>query len=207
VQTSEQISLAAVVVAVLAAIGTVVMWCSERRTRKGERAEDQAIAALESEKRAKLEGTVTELRHTQNEILDRMSEAIRAAIDPAERQRLGAAISLEMVSVITSLGSQGGLAGANMMQSANEYLVVKNLGPGGAQVRRLEVLTPGAEDMFLAWGADGLIPGGVQALEPGEQFYVQCVRTMADPDVIEVAVTFTDGKGEHQRLRDLTYAP
>jgi hypothetical protein len=150
-------------------------------------------------------GQVNALQEQQVAVLGGIGEGIRAAVIPEEQHKLGAMISLQLARtpqvLTTGDPKTDWLGGGN-----EEYLIVRNLGPGGAQVRDLHVVSGGPR--FLIAKNESPIPGGVDDLLPGESFAVQLApRVFGDPWELEVSVSWLDGSGEHERVRTLTPAP
>jgi hypothetical protein len=132
---------------------------------------------------------------TKAEGIDSIRRAIEAGIDPAAAHERGAAISLFVHRAPSN------------RTTPELYLVVRNLGPGGALIRDIRAIDrPPNERTFTE--KREVLPGGAVELLPGEEHYVGLVVTSSTPWPIEVAVTWVDGaKQQRERVRALVEPP
>jgi hypothetical protein len=176
-EAGDWLALTAIVVAIASTITTVLLWAkSEQRSN------------ADALKRDQLEAEVTELRRTQNDILTQVADTMKLTVDPVERNRLGASVTIAV--------RRGLLTQSRGQQYA---VTIKNLGPGTARVTGLQLL-PNADQTVSAFPPMGEVPlpGGVVELLPGEDYLVH-FGTSTWP--AEFAVRWTDATGTRERER------
>jgi hypothetical protein len=130
--------------------------------------------------------------------IDAIGRAVEAGIDPAAAHERGAALSIYAHRAPSNPATP------------ELYVVVQNLGPGGASLREVVALNrPLTEKHLLGHGPDELLPGGTVELLPGEAHYVPLNLYPGTPWPVEICITWLDGSktGEKQRSRALVAPP
>jgi hypothetical protein len=172
----------------LAALVWTISWAVVQHF--GNRDRDRRIAERDAK--------IADLQAAQAAALTGIERATAAGIDPAVADAFGAAISLELLWASPGSGSHGDL-----------FLVVKNLGPGGAIVKAVTVETSGPGSAASGIYNPNTVPPAVPGeLYPGESLSTRLFPSIATRFPIEIGVTWLDGTGDiRHRTRHLNAPP